>query len=398
MDGLREIDEADDAEDAAGRGDAGGTGGTGDPAPVAATGGATAGGAPGSAAPADAGAFDARVRLFGAAYRMLGSACEAEDVVRDAFAALGAGAIPGLIPGPTAGPGAGADSVAGLVAGAAPRLGAGQPAAPGAAGDPYTWLVRKVVGSAVRLAEAASRGRREGHAGPWLPEPVLTEGGVLGVLGALETAEGRESVSMARLVRLERLPPRERAAYVLREVFGYGPAQTAAVLGPGLTEARCGSLQRRARQRVGGGEGAARTEEGERQRRRTVEELLRAAAEEDRPALEELLADDVVAWSDAGGQPGAVRRPVLGVVKVGRFLAGLLPKAPEGAHGCVAEVNGDAAVVATVGSEVAGVLVPEFGTQGLVGVRMVADPARLVFLNRQWAARPPSGAGWPAHR
>ncbi|HEY5836420.1 sigma factor-like helix-turn-helix DNA-binding protein [Streptomyces sp.] len=285
-----------------------------------------------------------RIRLFGAAYRMLGSARGAEDVVRDAVAGLA-------------------------------RLG------PGAPGDPYAWLVREVFGDALHHGETA-RGRREAQAGPWLPEPVLTEDGVL---DRLESAEGRESVSMARLVLLERLPPAERAAYVLHEVFGYGPAETAAVLG--LTEARCLAMWRRARQRVAEGEGAARAEESGEQRRLVVTELIRAAAEQDQPALEELLADDVVAWSDGGGRPGVVRRPVLGARKVGRFLAGLAVKIPAGTRARAAEVNGEVAVVATAGAEILGVLVPEFGGQGLVGIRTVSDPARLVYFSRQWAAR-----------
>jgi RNA polymerase sigma-70 factor (ECF subfamily) len=311
---------------------------------AAGEGGAVAGG--GEAAPTRAGGLVVhREPLFAAAYRMLGSACGAQDAVRDAFAGS---ARPG----------------------------------PGAAGDPFAWLVREVFGAALRQGGTA-RGRREGHPGPWLPEPVLTEDGAL---GPLETAEGRESVSLPRLVLLERLSPAERAAYVLREAFGYGPARTASVLG--LTETRCRELQRRALQRVWEVEAAPRTEEKSGPQRRLVaEQLLRAVAGADQPALEELLADDVVAWSDGGGRQGVVRRPVLGATKVGRFLAGLSAKIAEGTRGCVAEVNGEAAVVAASGERVVGVLVPEFGAQGLVGIRIVADPARLVFISGQWAAR-----------
>jgi hypothetical protein len=214
-----------------------------------------------------------------------------------------------------------------------------------------------------------------------LPEPVLTDSGVL---GPLETAEARESVSMARLVVLERLIPAERAAFVLREMFGYGPAESAAVLG--VPEARGRVMQRRARRRVRES-GGARPEETWQERRLLVDELLRATADADEDALAELLSEDVVAWSDGAGQDGTARRPVLGAVKVGRFLAGLLAKAPEGTYGTVAEINGDAAVVALAAGEVVGVLAPEFSPQGLVGIRTVADPLRLVFLNRQWAER-----------
>jgi RNA polymerase sigma-70 factor (ECF subfamily) len=106
----------------------------------------------------------------------------------------------------------------------------------------------------------------------------------------------------------------------------------------------------------------------------------------DQPALEELLAEDVVAWTDGGLEPGAVRRPVLGVAKVARFLATAGDRLPVAVQGHIAEVNGDAAVVAATGAEVLGVLSPEFGPQGLVGIRAVTDRGRLAFFVRQWDA------------
>ncbi|MFC4035082.1 sigma factor-like helix-turn-helix DNA-binding protein [Streptomyces polygonati] len=314
-------------------------------------------GAPEPLAPA-AGVPEAdAVRLFGAAYRMLGSASRAREVVRDALAA---------------------------------RTGA--PGGSGPAGsyhrDAYDELVRDLFGALLRGAERG-RARRDGHAhtAAWLAEPVLTAGGAL---GPMDTAARRASVSMARLVLLERLAPGERAAYVLREVFGYGPEAAAAVLG--VSEERSAALERRARQRVLDAEGAASplsvppsSSRGQAVRVSAVAELLRAIRDDDPAGLEELLADDVVAWSDGGGQPGVVRRPVLGTVKVGRFLATVRGRIPADARGHLAEVNGDPALVAVVGSAVVGVLAPEFGPQGMIGIRAVADPARLEFIGRQWA-------------
>ncbi|MFF7155261.1 sigma factor-like helix-turn-helix DNA-binding protein [Streptomyces sp. NPDC008139] len=251
------------------------------------------------------------------------------------------------------------------------------------AGDVLPELVREVFGAIRAVPEQAARHRREAHAGSWLPEPVLTEGGALGALGALEAVESRESVSMARLVALERLSSAERAAYVLRETFGYGSAETAVVLG--LPEVQCRALRRRARQRVR--ESATGVDLPWPQRRQLAEDLMRAASHANQQALAELLADDVVAWSDGGGVPGTARRPALGAAKVARFLAGLISQAPAGTRGRIVEINGDAAVLATTGDVVVAVVAPEFGPQGLVGIRTVADPGRLLFLNRQWARR-----------
>lgn len=303
----------------------------------------------GGAAPARGLPEAERVRLFAAAYRMLGSATAAEKVVRDV-----------------------------LAGGAAPAAAPAQPAE----GIPVPFrdlLVRDVFAAILHRADVA-RPRRDAHPGPWLPEPLLTADGALGPLG---TPALRAAVSMPRLVLLERMPPAERACSVLHELYGYGPAESAAVLG--VNEARCAALARRARQRLREDEGAERTAADEAARRPAVRELLRAATDADQEALEALLAEDVVAWSDGGGS-GVPRRPVLGVTKVARFLAGLLGKAPSGTRGNLAEVNGDAALVATAAAGVVGALVPEFGPQGLVvGVRTISDPVRLVYLARQWA-------------
>ncbi|MCQ4045033.1 RNA polymerase sigma-70 factor [Streptantibioticus rubrisoli] len=283
-----------------------------------------------------------RSRLFAVAYRMLGSAAEAEDVVQDAYLRW-----------------QGADR--------------GQVAAPGA------WLVKTVVNLCLNVLDSA-RLRRERYVGPWLPEPVLTADGAL---GPLESVERRESVSFALLVLLERLTAAERAVFVLREAFGYPHARIAEVLE--LSEDNCRQLLRRARNRVGGPQ--ARFDAPLEQRRRMVEEFLRAAADGDLAGLEELLAQDVVSWADGGGTVSAARRPVLGPSKVARLVAGLVVKSPPGLRVEIAEVNGEPALVALLRSKVLGVLVPEFSRQGIVGLRNVLNPRKLEFFGRQWAER-----------
>jgi len=119
-----------------------------------------------------------RTKLFGLAYRMLGSAEEAEDVVQDTFLRWHQ-----------------ASTVE----------------------SPWAWLAKVATNLCVNRLTSA-RARRESYAGSWLPEPVLTAGGAL---GPLDSAEQREFVSLAFLVLLERLNPVERAVFVLREAFDY---------------------------------------------------------------------------------------------------------------------------------------------------------------------------------
>ncbi len=287
-----------------------------------------------------------RERLFAAAYLMLGSAAEAEDVVREA--AVSWWRLP-----------------------AAERR---MIAAPG------SWLIRTVANRCLNVLGSAHP-RREAYVGPWLPEPVPTEEGRL---GSGESALRGEWLSLASLVLLERLTPAERAVFVLHEAFGYRHARIAGLLGAAAGDSR--QLLRRARERIGSPR--SRFEEPADQRRRMMEEFSKAASDGDPAGLEELLAQDVVAWADGGGTVAAARRPVLGAQKVSRYIADLLARAPRGLELTVAEVNGEPSVVAVLGQAVVGVLVPEFAPEGIIGLRNVVNPRKLAFFGRQWSRLP----------
>jgi RNA polymerase sigma-70 factor (TIGR02957 family) len=287
-----------------------------------------------------------RRRLFGLAYRLLGTASDAEDVVQDAFLRWST-------------------------------------ADPGSVHDPAAWLTTVVV-NLCRNRLASARARRERYVGTWLPEPVLTADETL---GPLETAEQRESVSLALLTLLEQLTPSERAVFVLRESFGYSHREIAQVVG--LSEVGCRQLHRRARQRLGDPRPRFRPEPGE--WRRLVERFLVAAGEGDVAGLERLLADDVVYWSDGGGKAPVARRPVVGRGLVARFFGKMIPKYaadPAFARGGEirqAEVNGEPALLAWVGGALFGVIVPEIADGRISALRVMANPDKLGFAARQAA-------------
>ncbi|WP_438316008.1 RNA polymerase sigma factor SigJ [Streptomyces sp. HUAS TT3] len=286
-----------------------------------------------------------RSRMFGIAYRMLGSAGEAEDTVQDAW----------------------------LRWSAADR---------GDVEHPGAWLAKAVTHLCLNRLTSA-RARREEYVGPWLPEPVLTDSGAL---GPLESAEQRDSVSMALLLLLEQLTPVERAVYVLREAFAYGHREIAGLLD--LSEANCRQLHRRASARVAQGRaaegrsatpGRGRFEADLARWRGLVAAFLAAARDGDLARLEGMLTADVRYVSDGGGVVSAARRPVVGRDRVARFLVGALQKYAAGLPLDLAVVNGEPALV--VGGS--GVLVVEF-EDGLVrDVRAVVNPYKLQFLRRQ---------------
>ncbi|OBF63639.1 RNA polymerase subunit sigma-24 [Mycobacterium sp. 852002-50816_SCH5313054-b] len=281
-----------------------------------------------------------RPRLFWLAYRMLGSASEAEDAVQDAYLRLH---------------GADAEAIESLPA----------------------WLTKAVTNLCLNRLTSA-RARREVYPGPWLPEPVLTDDPTL---GPLETAEQRESVSIALLGLMERLNPTERAAFVLREAFAYSHCEIAEVLQ--TSEANARQLYRRARQRLG--DPRQRVEADRAQWRRLVDRFLAAAGTGDVAGLVEILTANATSTADGGGKVAAARRPISGRDRVASYVARAfgrnLPRL--GLRLDVREVNGEPAMLAFDGETLAGVLCFEIEGDQIAALRAIANPDKLRFLAEQ---------------
>ncbi len=279
-----------------------------------------------------------RGRLFGLAYRLLGQAQDAEDAVQDAYLRW-AGADHAAITSPTA------------------------------------WLDRVLTNLCLnRLTSATAR--RE-YIGPWLPEPVLTEGA-----DPAGDAERHQAVDYASLVLLERLAPVERAVYVLRAAFGYGHRELARLLD--LTEDASRQHYRRARQRI---EGERRFAADPAQHRRLFESFLRAAQLGDLGRLEQLLAEDVVSRADGGGAMTAARRPVVGRQKVSYYFGRGLERFASGFDLRILELNGLPGLVAVADGAVVGAVQIEVVENLIQAVHVVVNPAKLTFLEAQLRAR-----------
>jgi RNA polymerase sigma-70 factor (ECF subfamily) len=128
-----------------------------------------------------------------------------------------------------------------------------------------------------------------------------------------------ESVTLAFLVLLEKLSPEERAAFLLKEVFGYEHAEIADMLGTTTENSR--QLLRRAKARLVNGRprltGTAQS------RRAVAERFALALSSGDGSALVALLTRDVAVWSDGGGKASSAQRPLIGRDQVLNFLIGL---------------------------------------------------------------------------
>jgi RNA polymerase sigma-70 factor, ECF subfamily len=290
-------------------------------------------------AEADAAAFEEwRSLLFGIAYRMLGSAADAEDVVQDACVRW--------------------------------LRRDGEPI-----GSVRAYLVTIVTRLCLDQLDSA-RARRVTYAGPWLPEPVVADG-----TGAAEQAD---SLSLAFLVLLEELTPLERAAYLLHDIFGYSFEEVARSLG--RTPAACRQLGARARRHI----------EGRRQRfdvdlrhgRELTDRFLVACATGDLSGLLDMLSDDVVVWTDGGGKVRAAMRPVVGPRRSSRFLMNVAKRV----HGVpqAAVLNGQPSSVFVDGGTVVAALVLDVMEGKIVGVRVVSNPDKLERLSAQLLAAAPA--------
>ncbi|MEV6986788.1 RNA polymerase sigma-70 factor [Sphaerisporangium sp. NPDC051017] len=275
-----------------------------------------------------------RPRLLGLAYRMLGEATEAEDVVQDAYLRW-------------------RDSVEVDV--------------------PEAWLTKVVTNLCLNRLTSA-RARRERYVGTWLPEPVLTDGGAL---GPLETVEQRESLALGMLLLLERLTPPERAAFVLREAFGYGHREIAEILD--VEEAHARQHYRRAREHVG--DPRRRFTASPEEATKILERFVAAASEGDIAGLERLLAEDVVSWADGGGRAPAASRPVTGHTRVARFFGGLAARfLRDGVELVIGMVNGGPAMIVRQHGTLIALTVPEFDGARVTALRTITNPDKLALL------------------
>lgn len=292
--------------------------------------------------------------MFSVAYRMLGSASEAEDVVQDAWLRLSRD---------------GRSDIRSLEAFA-------------------TTVVTRLCLDRLKSARA----RREEYVGPWLPEPVLTPDA-----GPDVQLERRESVTLAFLVLLETLSPEERAVFLLKEIFEYGHEEIADMMG--LTAANSRQLLHRAKARVA--EGRPRLSPAATQRA-PAERFAAAFGSGNADEMNALLAEDVGFWSDGGGKVAAARRPLFGREAVARFFLGLKRTAPpDVAHRArlsVAGVNHEQAVLLHVDGRLDGVFVLTIEDDHIAAVRVIRNPDKLSYLSQQLLLGSQGSQGSPGSR
>src|SRR6267143_3839661 len=274
-----------------------------------------------------------RPRLFGIAYRMLGSAAEAEDVVQGVWLRW-------------------------------------QSTNRKVVENPPAYLATTTTRLCINLAQSAHT-RHETYVGTWLPEPVDTSSDP-GI-----GAERGEALKLAVLMLLEKLSPSERAAYVLREAFDYSDDQIADILK--MEEANVRQLVSRARKHIADGR---RTSVSSNEQRRFLEAFIAAAQKGEMAALEALFAEDVVSYSDGGGFVRAAGAPVSGRKRVATFIAAISKWCWNGVKLDWVETNGQAAVLVLRDGVPFGLTI-DASAQGINEIMWFLRPSKLAAVPRK---------------
>lgn len=296
-----------------------------------------------------------RPRLFGLAYRMLGSAAQAEDAVQEAYARWYA----------------------------QPRDAVRNEAAF------LTTIVTRLCLDELKSARA----RREQYPGVWLPEPLAVEPEALQAElaapvqhSAESELERLESISLAFMALLESLTPLERAVYLLHEVFGYGHGEVAQITG--RSEAACRQIHRRAKHSLHARKPVAASPE---RHRELLAAFFAACRKGDLDGLTRLLAEDVVSRADGGGRATAANRPVVGARAVARLYCGFARRADADTQAEIRAVNGWPSLVLCTGNVLRSVIQIQTNGERIGAIYAVTNPEKLARLAAGLGLRLTSG-------
>jgi RNA polymerase sigma-70 factor (ECF subfamily) len=270
--------------------------------------------------------------LFSVAYRMLGSAADAEDLLQETFIRW-------------------------------------QQAPEVEIESPRALLVTILTRLCINHLQSA-RVRREEYVGQWLPEPLVTAP----TQNPLLSFEIDESLSLAFLLLLERLTPMERAILLLREAFDYEYSEIALLLEQ--SEPNCRQLLRRARQHIK--EVRPRFDASRQQREELLRRFSEATAQGDLDGLVSLLSKEAVFHSDGGGKAPALPKPIYGAENIARgVLEGVRKLVPKNLVRRFVEINGQPGIVTFLDGRPFSVFTLDVSNQLISHVYVVTNPEKL---------------------
>lgn len=274
-----------------------------------------------------------QARLFGIAYRMLGTRDESEDILQETYIKW-------------------------------------HEADEGEIENAEAWLVTIATRLSIDRLRKASR-TRETYIGPWLPEPLAPASGALSPEEELEFAS---DLSLAFLFLLERLSPVERAAFLLHDIFDCAYADVARIVGKTETASR--QMIHRARERVRSDK--PRFEASEKEREKLIKKFSAATKTGDETALLALFSDEIVSISDGGGKVTASRKIITDKTKLTRALAMFGKKYGEYFEQVLYPINGEIGLLTFARGKIFSATTFEFTESGKVkGIYRMMNPDKL---------------------
>ena len=281
--------------------------------------------------------------MFSIAYRMLGSAMEAEDIVQDAYLRYQAVPLQDI--------------------------------------QSHRALLSTIVTRLCLNRLDLARTRRELYTGFWLPEPILTDSD-----NPRRLPEGNlrvnDSISLALLTLLESLTPVERAVFILHEVFDYSYGEIAEIVEK--EETACRQLLSRAKKHIA--EKRPRFKSSPQAHKQILDSFMQASLAGELDGLLKVLADDVVLWADGGGQiRGAATQPIYGADAVARFVLFSLNYLPENYRVEQAEVNGEMAIMLWTDKQLFLVISVDEDLDRIRDLRIIASPQKLAYIQSKAA-------------
>jgi RNA polymerase sigma-70 factor (ECF subfamily) len=279
-----------------------------------------------------------RMLLFSIAYRMTGSASDAEDLVQETYLRYQASENSEII-------------------------------------SLKAYLTTIVTRLALNYLQSAHV-TREQYLGTWLPEPILTseDGGFPGA-----ALEQQETLSLAFLRLLEALSPPERAVFLLHEIFDYPFSEIGMMLSK--SPATCRQIFHRARQALQ--DKRARFDPEPQRQRQLLLSFLSASQAGNMEAMTNLLAQDTVSWSDGGGNVQTNLKPIYGQQAVARFWLSVTRKNQQPLTETLAEINGSPAIVFWEEDRLAGVISLTLSAVGIQEIYALLNPEKLAYLQKQ---------------
>jgi RNA polymerase sigma-70 factor, ECF subfamily len=283
-----------------------------------------------------------RVLLFSIAYRMTGSASDAEDLVQETYLRYQARISSEIV------------SLKAYL----------------------TTIITRLTLNYLKSARVA----REQYTGTWLPEPILTsEDGGLPLAGL----EQQEALSLAFLRLLEALSPPERAVFLLHEVFDYPFSEIGVMLSK--SPATCRQILHRARLALQ--DKRTRFEPEPQRQHQLLLRFLSASQAGDMTALTSLLAQDAISWSDGGGKVQTNLKPLYGKLAVARFWLSVTGKNQRPLTETLAEINGSPAILFWDEGSLAGVISLTLSAVGIQEIYALLNPEKLAYLQKQLSGR-----------